>query len=492
MKKMITFLTATLMLLSLMTFNSCKKDSQTAEYDLSFDISAGQMLKSTEAVPCFEQESDYVKVNISGTEYKLDVFYVDGKPYTKTIKLPEGNYTINEFVMWNDNGTSTNEADDWVMAATPHVGAEFAQFVSNPLTRPFDISQFAKNRFPIEVVCYEEDQYSKFGFTYYTIERVTVIQECFYGDFFIKHSGDYTGSLYMYQAGYPSGNQYYDAPAIFKIEVYRNGVKTGDYNNNAWYGVGSPLCIQYGDRMDVTDNFEFKLFILVKYGNTFTYKYFYSWTTTDDVRLPQGTDGIIDFVLGNGEQMPADVNLPPYLNLPETATINFTFDNFTSCSGYWKLVASNMLPSGSYDISTGQLSGFCGDKDVYLSNGTYNDVHIYSSLTNVGWPTMPSHLTLQAFAKANWLLNNLPNYEMDINNLSSNQGKTIQMALWQILGNGTYTVLVGGDESKSMQMNTDASTHTTFLPMPGGWAAVLMMVNNDPTQYQIIFTIVDP
>lgn len=159
-KIMLFFLTA----LTVLTFTACQKDSQPAEYDLSFDISAGETLKSTEAITCFEQPADYVKVTISGIVYKLDVFYIDNKPITTTIKLPEGNYSIQEFLLYNDNGTPTDEIDDWLMAATPHAGSTYAWAVTNTVIQNFNISQFAKNRFSIEVVCYEADHYDDFGF----------------------------------------------------------------------------------------------------------------------------------------------------------------------------------------------------------------------------------------------------------------------------------------------------------------------------------------
>lgn len=313
------------------------------------------------------------------------------------------------------------------------------------------------------------------------MEQVVVIQESFYGDFCIKHAEDYTGSLYASQTGNP-GTGYYDAPAIFKVEVYRNGILTGSFNNESTLGIGSPLQIQYADRINTTDNFEFKMYILVRTGSTFSYKYFYSWTTSDDNRLEQGTDGVIDFVLGSCTPN-ADVQLAPYQNLPISAVVDATIGN----PGYWDLYITSVTPGGVYDFPTNQhLVTFCGDPNHYLSVGTHN-MNVYTSLYSNSWPAgMP--FTLEKIAKANWLFNELykPDnaYGIYMPTLTDAQGDIVQLALRKILNDVNVT-------GTALTMATDANIHGSFVPMPGGYAAVLFIKNGDPS-YQLVFTIVDP
>ena len=68
------------------------------------------------------------------------------------------------------------------------------------------------------------------------------------------------------------------------------------------------------DVMNHPDNFEFKLFVLVRQGTEFNYVHFHSWTFMDDEIITNGGDGLVDFVLGNC--LPnADLILSPCLRL---------------------------------------------------------------------------------------------------------------------------------------------------------------------------------
>ena len=65
---------------------SCQKDNNTNPSDdnqgVAFVLSTNSTLKSSD---CFSKQADYAKINISGTSYKVDVFYIDSKPYTNTL-----------------------------------------------------------------------------------------------------------------------------------------------------------------------------------------------------------------------------------------------------------------------------------------------------------------------------------------------------------------------------------------------------------------------
>jgi hypothetical protein len=267
LKTMKNVIILVLTLVGLVTVSSCKKieTNETAQsaQGVSFSITPGANIgnmKSTDTINCFTVTADYVNVTIDDSTYKVDVFYINGTPYTNTLKLSPGAHTLQEFTLWSDNNTPNNPADDALIAATPHTGSTYAPYVVSPVNIPFVVESFKKVELPVEVVCYEEDQFTSFGFTYFQITEVTIREESFFGDICIKSLSDYTGSLYAQQS---TGLQL-DMPAIAKIEVFRNGVLQQTFNNEAWKGEGQPLKVTYGDYANQVDQFEFKLYILVR------------------------------------------------------------------------------------------------------------------------------------------------------------------------------------------------------------------------------------
>lgn len=121
---------------------------------------------------------------------------------------------------------------------------------------------------------------------------------------------DFAGSDYE---NVPGGLQT-DMPAIFKIHVYRNGL---EMPNSPFSNLGvedQPLCVKYPDRIRISDEeFTFELFVLVPDGQDgFHYKYYHTFSSIDDGPLDTEDledDGVIDFVLGNCNYSPADLQL---------------------------------------------------------------------------------------------------------------------------------------------------------------------------------------
>jgi hypothetical protein len=103
----------------------------------------------------------------------------------------------------------------------------------------------------------------------------------------------------------PSGLQI-DMPAIFKVHIFRtfNG-QTAEVPHSPFTNLGNenqPLCVKYPDRIRVTgEEFSFQLWILVPVDDGFDYVLYHTFTSTDGGPLSTspGTDGILDFVLGN-------------------------------------------------------------------------------------------------------------------------------------------------------------------------------------------------
>lgn len=172
MKKILNFTLAMLTLSLLSTTYGCSKDQpQDNLIEVSFNINAGFQrggLKSA-AVDSLNApllRADYVRAVINDQEYIINVLYIGDMPYTNTIKLAAGNYSISEFVAYSDNGNS-NSNDDIPLVAAPHYGSDFAGEVEHPLNFNFSVSGFNRLGFPIEVLAYSPKDYDHFGFTYF-------------------------------------------------------------------------------------------------------------------------------------------------------------------------------------------------------------------------------------------------------------------------------------------------------------------------------------
>ena len=125
-------------------------------------------------------------------------------------------------------------------------------------------------------------------------------------------TADFAGSDYE---NVPGGLQM-DMPAIFKVHIFRtfNG-QTVEVPNSPFTNLGNenqPLCVKYPDRIRVTgEEFSFELWILVPVDDGFDYVLYHTFTSTDGGPLSTspGTDGIIDFVLGNCVYSTSDLEL---------------------------------------------------------------------------------------------------------------------------------------------------------------------------------------
>lgn len=460
---------------------SCQKentDPLNDEQGVSFTMNTKSTLKSTD---CFSKPADYASVVINDKNYKLDVFYIDGQPYTKTLKLPVGDYTLSEFILMDDNNTPDDESDDAIVAATPHGGSEFAAYVDQPLDIQFTVRAFKKTELSISVLCYEESSYSSFGFVFYQIGQVVIREQFFFGDICLKSIKDYVGSPYENQ----ENGLMLDMPAIAKIEVWRNGVKMGEYSNEAWFGEGQPLRVRYGDVLGKPDQFELKLFIMVRKGPGFDFNYFHSWIFIDDERIPAGEDGVVDFVLGNCVP-DADLVLPPWMNLPPTAIYTITGWNPPLLGGYADVTLTDI--SDGYEMSDGVYASMCADHNKPIFVGWSYQMALYSSLYQ---NLLPEFARSDKWEKINWLYNHLdwyPGYQWyDL------QGFIwlYDDPAWDGLPNGTVPALT----ELSVQMKEDADKYGPgYKVPPGGWAAVIFIPVGDwiSTSVQTMFIQVDP
>lgn len=490
--KKISFLLLGLMVIVFIT--SCKKDEvpapQSGTTELSFTIIPGKDVTGLKASNCFNEHAAYVKVKLldgTGTSlwHQIDVFYIDNAPYTNTIKLAEGTYTVQEFIMYNDNMTPGNLTDDWEMAAAVHTGAPYSNLVTTTLTKDISILPFKKNVMTIELVCYEDATFSNFGFEYFKIEQTVLREQYFFGDFCIKSLTDYTGSLYAQQA---NGVQY-DMPAIFKIELWQNGILDATYSNAAWFGEGAPLKVTYADADGVTDTFILKLFILVRQGAAFNYVYFHDWTFTDGNKIPSGTDGVVDFALGNCVP-DADLVIPPWMNLPPTASYKITGATAPgSLGGYVDALLTNI--GSGYEFGNSTVASWCADHGTQINTGTTYNMDVYSSL----YPTLlPAFAHNDKWAKINWLMNHLDWF-------TGYHWYDIQGAMW-LCDTPAWNGVAASGVPNVTPMMTDMKAKmdlyfATYKVPPGGWATVIFVpagtAPNAPSpSLQTMFIKIDP
>jgi len=478
MKKLLVFVFA------IGVLASCQKEEavEATSQDVVFSgIDSGSAKKSTDADPCGNALADYAKVTIDGDVYRPAVFYIDDVAFTQALKLEPGNYVIDEFMLINDNGTPNDTDDDYIVKAAPLAGAEFAEFVNTPLAFSFDVEGFKKAEVNVEVLCFEEKDYESFGFSWFAMTGITVREQVFFGDFCAKHPAEYVGSLYDQQA---NGVQL-DMPAIFRIDVYKNETFIKSYDNTAWFGEGEPLKVQYPDHDNAEDAFAFELFILVKSGTEFVYKSFHTWEFNDAEMIESGDEGVVDFVLGNCNADEADLVLAPYMNLPETMTYKIVKVP-GDLGGFFDTEISGV--GDGYDIWNGVWPTFCADNETIINVGTSYTMDVYSSLYPASFPEhVKEVVSVNNLDRVNWLMNNLDNYP-------DRTWEDVQAFIWtEVNGwNGSYEGYVGtlANHPTTTQMMTDAAAYGEgYVPLPGGWAAVLL-TSGASVQLQLV--VVDP
>jgi hypothetical protein len=411
---------------------------------------------------------------------------------------------VNHDTQFNVDGTRSNFSDDVVVRATPQTGSDFAPFVTSPVSINFTVNAFEKVEIPVEVLCFEEAKYTSFGFAWFKPIETTVREMVFFGDFCTKFYLDYSTSDYGKQVG----GVKVDMPAIFRIDVHLNGNATPakTYTNGtaaANWGVGSPVVVKYSDKPGVVDNYEFKLYILVKVGTGFEYKYMNSWLFKDNEQLVTqngtgpGLDGVYDFVLGNCNALQADFAFAPYMNLPETSDLVVGMPANTGRESYLLMNLTNFKVGGvtrsGFDLETGSLPGFCINKQISIGVGTTYNVNVYGTLLSS--TVLPAQLAAIEWDKINWLVNHLDRF-------AGYKWYDLQNALWKLEnpayagegdpGNGVPAVNFNDPLAMASKMFAAATANGDgYVPLPGGWAAVAT-VNSGTNLIQALFTIVDP
>lgn len=473
-----------ILFLAMVLFTNCQKDNKGNDAkdpgEVVFAVLDGNMDKSDVFdIECIEDAVPVkARIKLNDDFYYPELFTLDGVLYTQSLKLAPGDYTINEFSLLTE--------DDVVVKSTPMADSYYAQFLDDGYAigdlPPFTVTAFEKNQFDVEVLCYIEAAYDGFGFEWFDITELTVREQCFFGDFCIKDANQYIGSLY------DDNGVTIDEVAIFKIKVTSvygddDPVWYSNYNNGEYT---SPLCVEYVDYDNAPDQYKFELYIYVTSGADWAYVKFYEWTVIDDQMIPAGDDGVVDFVLGNCVLDTPDLLLPPWMNLPAGGDYTFALSNGNiGPDSYWDITIGG-ITSNLYDMqNVTNYPGWCADEGTTIQNGSY----CMDAISSLYPDALPDYWLdyvpggtgalsrLDAIGAANWLWNNEGNY--DYNWLE------MQNALWNLFNNKTVT-------GTALDMATDAREHTTYSPLPGGWAAIFFAPCNENLALQMTFFVVDP
>ncbi|MBE0651412.1 MAG: hypothetical protein IH595_11290 [Bacteroidales bacterium] len=497
-------------------FASCQKKSPNAPATtqaVSFGIQQvdPNSLKADGVDPILCNDTiipDMAWITIDNVDYYAQLTTVDGQLYTQSIQLPPTSETnpnvVTKFVLYKEiSGVKGFDDGDLIAFGIPETGSEFAVYVNAPVSFPITVTAFAKAEIPVQVLCFNADKYTEFGYDWFNITQIIVREQCFFGDFCTKHFADYAGSDYANQ----STGLALDMPAIFQIKGFvksgdgawgplpggNEGVFTND-NAAAGWGVGAPVCVQYPDRVGVVDSLRFELYILVKQGGAFNFVLFHTWMFADAEMIPAGNDGVVDFELGNCNVTGADLVLPPYINLPAGAITLTTGGNIPSVSlqpdgtqGYFDVTLAGI--GEGYDIANETYAVNCARRTVTISLNTQYTMYVFSSLYPESMLT--DYARTIPWNKINWLINHLADYPM-------RTWGDIQQAIWVIESKSGYD---GTSTSNSvpaitavgLQMVADANLlGGGFVPAPGDLAAIAFEDTTNPTNVQLVIIKLDP
>ncbi len=501
------------MILAVLIITSCKKDepnNPAAELtvDMEFQIEQTDFgsFKSTDSdVPqCSEFSMDYVVFEFNGTEYNSPLFTtMDGKTLTKAVKLPvldnQGTYPLTKFVVYHDVLPVGAGEEDIIVRAAPEPNSKFHDLMTNKLNLDIEVEAFKKKEVTIDVLCFEDLFYEDFGFTWFEMNRVKIERQCFFGDVCTGKLADFDvdGSYYRLQ----SQGLLMDMPAVMKVKVYKKaggewGSPTRVFDNimfedgTGWYGEGACMEVYWANDEDKVEDFKFELYVQLPSGVGMDWILIDVFKFQDENGPESGSDGVVDFVVGNCQIDEADYKYPAWMDLPT--------DPFTMLVGgvvgpgnngtYFDVTLSGI--GSGHDISNGVTGVWCGDMDHSISTGVTYTTEAISSLM-----PLPANFTLSKtqLNHLNYLFNYLPTHYsgldlFDFQTYTANnpmKWEEIQHAIWAITNNYDVT----GEGMAETVYNEAITNGANYEVLPGQWAAIMFWI--DPN-VQVLFVMVDP
>ena len=473
-------------LTTLVILNGCTKSQlQTNDFKQDVSFSSKKILNKPNSINLLKSvplSVDYAIIGIDDNIYKIPTYQINGTIYTTSIKLNPGNFTLSKFILMNNGGSESDSTDDIPVYALPQSGSEYAAFVNHPAGFHFNVNSLEKKEVSLEVLSFQPDNYQKFGFNFNILPNTIIRNQFFKGIFIPVDYNLYTGSLYQSQT---NGLQP-DMPAIFRIDVYRNGNFVKSYSNEE-IPENESLKVSYPDSKQNPDSFRFDLFLYAKSGNSFEYRFIHSWKFSDDELLHHGNNGIVDFSIGDAQQQ-VDYSFGPYINLPLNCMLTVDPGYAPGSRGSYFDGQTQNIASG-YHLTNNIYRFWCGTDTVAINMGYSYSMDVFSSLSPESLPAYTRNST--QWNEINWLFNNLNNYpfyDWDI----------LQGAVWMILNNwnGTGHSNVSDANSIVIRMANDARNHSDFIPDFGQKAAIIFIPKNthheeQNPKVQVVFTLLE-
>lgn len=441
-------------------FISCEKEPNelmqtNQKQDVVFGINhvLPDVLKSSEFdVECSDQEPVTAEIVIDGVTYNPNVFELDGELLTQAIKLNSGNYTVESFMLLDSNGD--------VVMATPAEGSDFAVYVDQTVTFDIITSEFDKTEVSIDVLCFNEAEYTSFGFNWFNVGQVEVFEIPFFGDLCYDPTS-YEGSLYdqvFNLEDYP-----FDIPAIFEIRSFVDvdgqweSLKTFGNVVNGVLTTG-PVMAEYFTHSDGAVDFKFELWIYVYTGQgNWDYVQFDEWEFDSNNPLTAESNGVVDFVVGdclyNGT--PAQYTYDPFEPIEFFLGCDVEVSTENVLNLFEEQVnAMNSLPN-LFDVNN----------EVRVITGNDTEVFVEFAFEGAGW--------VNTFGYYTYELGNEPTDPTQLN-------KTV---LWpQVSGNNEGGPLTPGDMLQIASSQLPENTVIGFYLVAKGYQNG-QMVSGDYTHY---------
>jgi hypothetical protein len=111
------------------------------------------------------------EVIVNGITYYPEVYLLNGKLYTQSIKLalPDGSefsYNISGFALLESIGGD-------IIMATPAKGSFYAEYVSEGVDFDINVTPFGKTEVPVEVLCFLPEVAERFGYSNIHYPRIS-------------------------------------------------------------------------------------------------------------------------------------------------------------------------------------------------------------------------------------------------------------------------------------------------------------------------------
>lgn len=293
MKKTKKFLLGLYVILFSIITISCENNFND-DLNIKTDIQFSPKIVSTElksTVACTGEDVVSAQIVIDGIEYNPTIQFNNGELLTQAIKLNSGVYVVESFNLLDSQGN--------IVQATPADGSDFAIYVSETVPFELVVPEFDKIEVSIDVLCYNEADFTSFGFNWFNVGQVEVNELLFFGD--LCYSPEiYVGSLYDQTFDlslYP-----FDIIALFEVRTYLkdngqwNPLKTFSNVSNPH----APLVTEWFTHSNEVLDFKFELWVNIHIGQgMFDWVKFDTWEFNSNNPLTPTSNNIVDFVIGD-------------------------------------------------------------------------------------------------------------------------------------------------------------------------------------------------